>query len=103
MKKLLMLVLAASTLTGFAQKTPKPEPFAKTITAEDLKKHLYTIAGPEMEGRETATPGQKKAAAYIEQHFRQLGLQPGANGSYQMVYDVYQDSLTGATLEVNGL
>jgi hypothetical protein len=102
MKKLLMLVLAASTLTGFAQKTPKPEPFAKTITAEDLKKHLYTIAGPEMEGRETATPGQKKAAAYIEQHFRQLGLQPGANGSYQMVYDVYQDSLTGATLEVNG-
>ena len=102
MKKLLMLVLVASTLTSFAQKTPKPEPFAKTITADDMKKHLYTIAGPEMEGRETATPGQKKAAAYIEQHFRQLGLQPGANGSYQMVYDVYQDSLNSATLEVNG-
>jgi hypothetical protein len=99
MKKLLTLVLAASTFNGFAQ---KPETFAKTITPADLKKHLYIVAGPEMEGRETATPGQKKAAAYIESQFRQLGLQPGNNGSYQMYYDVYQDSLTGAALQVNG-
>src|SRR5215207_11690066 len=102
MKKLLILVLTASTFQGYAQKAAKPESFAKTITADDLKKHLFILAGPEMEGRETATPGQKKAAAYIEQHFRQLGLQPGANGSFQMNYDVYQDSLVGASLEVNG-
>src|SRR6478672_8914867 len=99
MKKILLLVLCAGTLHGFAQ---KPEKFAKTITAEDLKKHLFIVAGPEMEGRETATPGQKKAAAYIESQFRSLGLQPGNNGSYQLYYDVFQDSLTNATLEVNG-
>jgi hypothetical protein len=99
MKKILLLVLCAGTLHGFAQ---KPEKFAKTINASDLKKHLFVIAGPEMEGRETATPGQKKAAAYIESYFKQLGLQPGNNGSYQLNYNVYQDSLTGATLEVNG-
>ncbi|MGN6165307.1 MAG: M28 family peptidase [Flavisolibacter sp.] len=99
MKKLLVLLLATSTFNGFAQ---KPETFAKTITPADLKKHLYIVASAEMEGRETATPGQKKAAAYIENHFKQLGLQPGNNGSYQMYYDVYQDSLTDATLQVNG-
>lgn len=99
MKKLLVLLLATSTFNGFAQ---KPEKFAKTITPADLKKHLYIVASAEMEGRETATPGQKKAAAYIEDYFKQLGLLPGNNGSYQMYYDVYQDSLADATLQVNG-
>jgi Zn-dependent M28 family amino/carboxypeptidase len=101
MRKILVPVLLLSTLNSFAQKA-KPDVFAKTITANDLKKHLYIVAGPEMEGRETATPGQKKAAAYIESQFKQLGLQPGNNGSYQLYYDVFQDSLTNASLEVNG-
>ena len=102
MKKFLILVLALSTLQGFTQKGTKPEKFAKTITADDLKKHLYIVAGPEMQGRETATPGQQKAAAYIESEFKKAGLQPGNNGNYQMHYDVLQDSLTSASLEVNG-
>lgn len=102
MKKFLVFVLAISTLNGFAQKKAKPEVYAKTISPADLKKHLFIVAGAEMEGRETATPGQRKAAAYIENQFRALGLQPGNNGSYQLYYDVYQDSLTGASFEVNG-
>jgi len=55
-----------------------------------------------MEGRETATAGQRKAAAYIESQFKQLGLLPGNNGSYQLYYNVYQDSLISTALEVNG-
>lgn len=102
MKKILIAGFVFSTLSTFAQKASKPDAYAKTITADDLKKHLFIVAGPEMEGRETATPGQKKAAAYIESQFRSLGLQPGNNGSYQMYYDVFQDSLTSATLEING-
>jgi Peptidase family M28 len=102
MKKTLMMVLITGTLYGHAQKVAKPETFAKVITAADLKKHLYVLAGPEMEGRETGTPGQKRAAAYIENEFKQLGLQPGNNGRYQLDYTVYQDSLTQARLEVNG-
>jgi hypothetical protein len=102
MKKILILVLSLSTLNVIAQKAAKPDAYAKTITPADLKKHLYIIAGPEMEGRETATEGQRKAAAYIENDFKQLGLLPGNNGNYQLFYPVYQDSLTDATLEVNG-
>jgi len=99
MKRLLNLVLVLSTFNSFAQ---KPESFAKTITAADLKKHLYVVAAPEMEGRETATAGQKKAADYIENYFKQLALQPGNKDSYQMHFDVNQDSLVSAALEVNG-
>lgn len=101
MKKFFVLVLALSTLNGFAQKKGKPESYAKIITAENLKKRLYIVAGPEMEGRQTATEGQRKAAAYIESQFKSFGLQPGNNGSYQLFYPVYQDSLTDAELQVN--
>ena len=102
MKKTLILVLSLSTLYSFAQKVAKPDAFAKTITPADLKKQLYIVAGPEMEGRETGTAGQRKAAAYIESQFKQIGLQPGNNGSYQLSYDFYQDSLIDASLQVNG-
>ncbi|WP_445747994.1 M20/M25/M40 family metallo-hydrolase [Polaribacter sp.] len=39
-----------------------------------VKKHLYTLASDEMEGRKTGTPGIEKAAQYIENEFSNLGL-----------------------------
>jgi hypothetical protein len=48
--------------------------FMQTISAEDLKEHLYIIASDEYEGRETGTLGQKKAADYIARHFMEHGL-----------------------------
>ena len=102
MKKLSIALLFLLPVFGIAQKKTNPENFAKTITPDDLKKHLYIVAGKEMEGRETATPGQKKAAAYIENHFRSLGLTPGNNGNYQLKFPVYQDSLLNASIVING-
>ncbi|HEY1199586.1 MAG TPA: M28 family peptidase, partial [Niastella sp.] len=55
-----------------------------------------------MQGRETTTEGQRKAAAYIEDQFKALGLTPGNNGNFQLGFPVYQDSLVEATIEVNG-
>jgi Zn-dependent M28 family amino/carboxypeptidase len=102
MRKLFTILLLMPALFGEAQKKANPSTFASTITADDLKKHLYIVAGKEMEGRETATPGQKKAAAYIESQFQSLGLTPGNNGNYQLYYPVYQDSLVNTSVEVNG-
>jgi hypothetical protein len=98
------LWVAALTISAAAQsqKIPDPRSFANSITADDLKKHLYIVAGKEMEGRETATEGERKAAAYIEGQFRALGLAPGNNGSYQMMWPLYRDSLVDASIEVNG-
>ncbi len=109
MRKLLLIILLMPALITWAQPGSKkkerkndPTTFAKTITAEDLKKHLYIVASKEMEGRETATEGQRKAAAYIETQFRSVGLLPGNNGSYQLNYPVYQDSIAQTALEING-
>jgi len=101
LRKFLSFIIILVSLVAGAQKQSNPDEFAKTITADDLKKHLYIVAGKDMEGRETATDGQKKAAAYIENHFRALGLLPGNNGSYQMTYPVYLDSLLTTAVEIN--
>jgi Zn-dependent M28 family amino/carboxypeptidase len=102
MRRIFLLLATGLSLAAAAQKGAKPETFGNSITVDDLKKHLYIVAGPEMEGRETATEGQRKAAAYIENHFKSLGLLPGNNGSYQLVFPVFQDSLIHAAMEVNG-
>lgn len=48
--------------------------FMNTISAAELKEHLYILASDDFEGRETGTLGQKKAADYIARHFMQNGL-----------------------------
>ncbi|MBK8698835.1 MAG: M28 family peptidase [Saprospiraceae bacterium] len=55
--------------------------FAKTINAEDLKKHLTKLASDEFEGRETGQPGNVKAASYIAKEFDAylLDALPGAD------------------------
>lgn len=101
MRKILLLLGLFPAATGFAQKKANPQKFAATITEEDLRTHLFILAGPEMEGRETATEGQRKAAAYIEDQFKKLGLLPGNQGAYQMSFPVYRDSILGGTIKVN--
>ena len=103
MKNVLAFAFVLLSLTIIAQKkTANPRPFAATITEADLKRHMLIIAGGEMEGRETATEGQRKAAAYIEAQFKSLNLIPGNQGSYQLNYPVYKDSLITARMNING-
>lgn len=55
----------------------------KTIKAEELKKNLYVIASDEMEGRDTGSPGQKKAGEYMINYYKSLGIaSPKVLGSY---------------------
>ena len=51
--------------------------FAKTITEKDLKKHLYTYASDEFEGRNTGSEGQKKAVEYLRNFYIQNDIKPG--------------------------
>jgi hypothetical protein len=101
MKRLLPVLAIAVSSAALGQKVADPKPYANSITADDLKKHLYIVAGKEMEGRETATEGQRKAAAYIEQHYKTWGLLPGNKDNYQMGFPVFQDSIVHASIEVN--
>ncbi|QEC67468.1 M28 family peptidase [Panacibacter ginsenosidivorans] len=102
MRKFFIAAALLSTTITYAQSTRKLQKVAGTITAKDLKAKLSVIASAEMEGRETATAGQRKAAAYIENYFKQLGLQTGNGDSYQMQFPVLQDSVTSSSFAVNG-
>jgi len=80
--------------------------YAQTITQEDLRKHLSIIASDAYEGRETGEKGQKMAAEYIANRFKELGLQGPVQGSdnpylqhFTMERSTWAD---GATLKVAG-
>ncbi len=103
MKKLITAACCLLVLTASAQKKNKTaEKFAQTILANELQTHLYIVASPEMEGRETGTEGQRKAAEYLKQQFTKIGLAPGNNGSYEQFYPLYKDTLTDAQISING-
>jgi len=72
--KRILCVLYSSLLfsCGITKNEPQVDQavkYANTITAEDLKKHLYTYASDEFEGRETGEPGQKKAVEYLKNFY----------------------------------
>ena len=100
MKKHLLVAFSLATVMVSAQdKAPR---YAPVISTKGLKEKLTVIASAEMEGRETGMPGERKAAAYIEEQFRKIGLQPGNGNSYQMMYPVYRDEVSDKSLRVNG-
>ncbi|HYM85621.1 MAG TPA: M28 family metallopeptidase, partial [Pseudoxanthomonas sp.] len=49
------------------------------ISAENLSRHVSTLASNEFEGRAPATPGEEKTIAYLVQQFSQSGLEPGGD------------------------
>lgn len=57
-----------------AYSVPDPKPFASTITAADMKWLIDTLASDYFEGRETGEQGQRRAADFIAQQFRDLKL-----------------------------
>ncbi len=99
MLKLIAAVGLMVITTGATAQT-NPEKYAAIITASDLKKHLSIIAGPEMEGRETASEGQRKAATYIQNHFKSLNLLPGNGASYEQKYSLISDSMVFSTIKI---
>ena len=90
MKKLLLLLIPIGL---FAQTTTLSEDseklkYTNSITADDLKAHLYVLASDSMEGRETGKRGQKMAANYIANYFKEIGIPPYKNNSYFQKFKV---------------
>jgi hypothetical protein len=103
MGKSAMLLFLLISSFAFAQKKNKPlEKIGNSITAADLKKHLFIVAGADMEGRETPSPGLEKAGDYIEEQFKLSGLKPGYGDSYRQPYPLFRDSLISTSLKING-
>ena len=83
------------------QSTPKSEPqiYANFITEELLRKHLSVLTADSLEGRETGTPGNDKAANYIAREFKKLKLEAiGDNFTY--FQGVYMSSYKWETINL---
>ena len=46
------------------------------IDADRLMRDVQSLSAPEMEGRLTGTPGNKRAQAFIAAQFKEIGLEP---------------------------
>ncbi len=82
-KQLILLLLLPSVL--LSQENVK---FSKTIIVQDLERHLNILASDSLEGRETGKKGQKMAADYIANHFREIGIPPYKKDTYYQKFKV---------------
>ncbi|TDE18166.1 M28 family peptidase [Dyadobacter psychrotolerans] len=93
MKKILsLLFIIASITTAFAQQ----------FKVEDIKKHITFLASDDLEGRGTGSLGEIKAANYLADQFRIIGLKPAGTDKsffqpFQVTYSVdgYAHQVTG--------
>jgi len=67
--------------------TEDPTKYMNTITADELKTHLYIVASDSMEGRETGSAGQKKAGVYLINQYKKnnVPFPKGAENYYQPI------------------
>ena len=62
--------------------------YANTININDLYDHINILASDSLEGRETGKPDQKMAAAYIANHFKEIGIPPYKRKTYFQKFKV---------------
>lgn len=95
MKKIIVLLFIATTISCTSQKSGvtnvSPTKYLNTITAAELKTHLYIVASDEMEGRETGSAGQKKAGNYLIDQYKsnKIPFPKGATDYYQKIPAAY--------------
>lgn len=53
-----------------------------SITEAEIADHIEVLASDDFGGRAPSSPGEELTVAYLADHFRSLGLQPGVGDSY---------------------
>lgn len=76
----------------------------KIITKDYVDHLIKTLASDEMQGRRTFTPGIDKAATFIENEFKEIGLKPleGAKG-FRQTFNKYQLKATSIAVTIDGV
>lgn len=87
----------------FAASLTQAQDINKIITKDYVDHLIKTLASDEMQGRRTFTPGIDKAATFIENEFKEIGLKPleGQTGFRQTFYK-YQLKPSATTVTIDG-
>ncbi|HEY2580290.1 MAG TPA: M28 family metallopeptidase, partial [Mucilaginibacter sp.] len=76
----------------------KHEEYSNPISAAEIKSHIAVLANDSLTGRMPFTTGEDKTIRYISSQFKEMGLEPGNNGSY--FQDVPLVAITGTPSDI---
>jgi Zn-dependent M28 family amino/carboxypeptidase len=81
------LILSSLTIFLLASCSNNEAKFAEedglnVFNADSLKKHIAVLASDDFMGRKPFTEGETKTVAYLQEQFKQMGLEPGNGESY---------------------
>jgi hypothetical protein len=101
-KKVLFLLIFPVTLFA-QQKDSTALHYSSLITEKNMSKNLHVLASDEYEGRETGKRGQKMAAQYIMQQFKDAGIPPYKDTTYLQEFPVNVILPAPAEISINGI
>ncbi|MGV3761088.1 MAG: peptidase, partial [Parapedobacter sp.] len=102
MKQLLSLFLIPVFYGCIMAQDPVQLKYAAEITPETARAHLSILASAEFEGRGTGEPGGEKAAEYIANEFKRLGLAGPVDGSYFQSVKLTRTQFSVSEFTING-
>lgn len=100
--RLLVPLLGLAVLAAEAAGDPARDAAARTITPEELIRHVRVLASDEFEGRAPATRGEALTVAYLEEQLRKAGVGPSPDGSYRQTVDLVQKRTGERSFRVTG-
>ncbi len=91
----LLFLVGAFATSSFAQKV--------NVEHSDVERIIKTLAADDMQGRASFTPGIDKAAKFIENEFRQIGLQPlSGESGFRQTFNMYRIQQKSVSATLNG-
>jgi hypothetical protein len=99
-KNYLLFILLIITYNSFAQVKP---PGLNLIRAEDLKRDLYEFSAAHFKGRSAGTLDELKAAMWMAEKYRSIGLKPaGDDGTYFQYFTMWRNHISdNSTIQIN--
>ena len=97
MKKTTLLLLII-----WGQSFSQIDTIAKHITLKTLKEHIMVLASDSLEGREVGQPGEKKAADYMSNYFKKIGIPPYKDSTYYQTIPLQKRTLESASINIGG-
>lgn len=82
-KKLFSVLLTFFALVVFSScKQEKTQNSTEAISSASIKSYMAVLANDSLQGRRPFTPGEIKTVNYLSTKFKEMGIEPGNNGSY---------------------
>lgn len=102
MKALSVVVLALTLVFHgeqlIAQKDSIAIKYANTITPDELKEHLFILAGDDYKGRDTGSEDMRRAAEYLINEYKSIGIPPCLDGGYVQNYPLKRMRFGASTI-----